>query len=183
MATLAQARTDPNFRVTAAPISMQAFGNTVAAPPPEAERPDLDELGRSMAELPVSASPVSSTDGYKPEAMLFVDEEFAGVEPRRARGARGHARRGSRSSAFKTRHYRYVRGAAGPHLVQVGDRRRRPDGHRAGFCGAGSGGGRPAVGVSSLRPLCADWHEAGVEDALRRHAPAARVAVGALGAV
>ena len=60
---------------------MQAFGNVVGAPPAlgadDNTPPDLAELGRSMTELPVNASVVHATDGYKPEAMLFVDEEFA----------------------------------------------------------------------------------------------------------
>ena len=64
-----------------APLSMQAFGNVVGAPPAlgadDNTPPDLAELGRSMTELPVNASVVHATDGYKPEAMLFVDEEFA----------------------------------------------------------------------------------------------------------
>ena len=142
LATLAQARTDPNFRVTAAPISMQAFGNTVAAPPPEAERPDLDELGRSMAELPVSASPVSSTDGYKTEAMLFVDEEFA-ASSRAAREGRAATLTWKPVVAFKTRHYRYVRGEAGPHLVQVGVGADDPTGTGLGFAEPAAAGVAP----------------------------------------
>ena len=120
-ATLAQARTDPNFRVTGAPIGMQAFGNTVAEPPDDGpdDEPDLAELGRSMSDLPVNASPVSSLDGYKAEAMLFVDEEFAGSS-RAAREGRASTLAWKPVVAFKTRHYRYVRGTEGPHLVQVG---------------------------------------------------------------
>lgn len=76
------ARTDPNFKLCGTPLSMQSFGNVVG-PPSEAPSsdentpPDLVELGRSMSELPMNASIVHATDGYKPEAMLFVDEEFA----------------------------------------------------------------------------------------------------------
>lgn len=113
-----KARTDPSFRVTGAPISMQAFGNTVAAPA-EGEAPDLTELGRSMQDLPISASPVLCNDGYKPEAMLFVDEEFA-VSSRAAREGRAATLVWKPVVRFKTRHYRYVQGSGGPYMVQVG---------------------------------------------------------------
>jgi hypothetical protein len=73
-----QCRTDPNFKVTGGALDMQVFGNVVASPPHnENSPPDLTELGRTMAEMPMSASSVHARDGYKPEAMLFVDEEFA----------------------------------------------------------------------------------------------------------
>lgn len=111
-----KARTDPSFRVTGAPIGMQAFGNMVAE---DATAPDLDELGRAMTELPVNVSPVSARDGYKPEAMLFVDEEFA-ASSRAAREGRAATLVWKPVVRFKTRHYRYVLGPAGPHLVQVG---------------------------------------------------------------
>ena len=74
-----QARTDANFKVTSAPLTAQAFGNVVGVLPPVGTGSDADftELGRSMTELPINASIVHATDGYKPEAMLFVDEEFS----------------------------------------------------------------------------------------------------------
>ena len=57
---------------------MQVFGNVVGSPTAnENTPPDLVELGHTMAELPMSASTVHARDGYRPEAMLFVDEEFA----------------------------------------------------------------------------------------------------------
>lgn len=57
---------------------MQVFGNVVGAPMAnENDPPDLTELGHTMTELPMNASMVHARDGYKPEAMLFVDEEFA----------------------------------------------------------------------------------------------------------
>lgn len=112
-----KARTDPNFKVEDTPIGMQAFGNVVAAPPDAP--PDLAQLSASMHELPVNASPVSTNDGYKPEAMLFVDEEFAGSS-RAAREGRMATLAWKPVVRFKTRHYRYVRSAEGSHLVQVG---------------------------------------------------------------
>ncbi len=73
-----QARTDANFKVSSAPLDMQVFGNVVGkSAVDESSAPDLVELGRTMTELPMNASIVHARDGYKPEAMLFVDEEFA----------------------------------------------------------------------------------------------------------
>ena len=53
-----QARTDANFRVSSAPVSMQAFGNVVARPPAvgSPDEPDLNTLGETMVEMPESAS-------------------------------------------------------------------------------------------------------------------------------
>lgn len=114
----AQARTDPNFKVSNAPIGMQAFGNPVVVPLDVS--PDLDALGASMADMPVNASPVSSTDGYRPEAMLFVDEEFASAS-RAAREPSMATLTWKPVVMFKSRHYRYVTGVDGAsHLVQVG---------------------------------------------------------------
>ena len=138
-----KARTDPNFRVTGTPIGMQAFGNTVAAPPEPEDSPDLVELGRTMCELPMSASPVSSTDGYKPEAMLFVDEEFA-ASSRAAREGRTATLVWKPVVKFKTCHYRYVEGESGTYLVQVGVGADDPTGTGLGFA-------QPAaVGVAPL---------------------------------
>jgi hypothetical protein len=73
-----QCRTDPNFKVSSAPLDIQVFGNVVGSPANnENDPPDMTELGRTMTEIPMSASTVHARDGYKPEAMLFVDEEFA----------------------------------------------------------------------------------------------------------
>jgi len=114
----AQARTDPNFKVSNAPIGMQAFGNPVVVPLDVS--PDLDALGASMADMPVNASPVSSTDGYRPEAMLFVDEQFASAS-RAAREPSMATLTWKPVVMFKSRHYRYVTGVDGAsHLVQVG---------------------------------------------------------------
>jgi len=114
-----KARTDNNFKVTGAPIGMQAFGNPVAIGT-LATPPDLDALGALMAELPVNASPVSSTDGYLPEAMLFVDEEFA-TSSRAAREPAMATLAWKPVVRFRSRHYRYLQGTDGaPHLVQVG---------------------------------------------------------------
>lgn len=134
------ARTDPNFKVSSAAIGMQAFGNVVASPDPVA--PDLTHLSASMRDLPVNASPVSTADGYKPEAMLFVDEEFAGSS-RAAREGRMASMTWKPVVRFKTRHYRYVRGTEGVNLVQVGIGSGDPTGTGLGFAEPAAAGVAP----------------------------------------
>ena len=95
-----------------------------------------------MHELPANASPVSTSDGYKPEAMLFVDEEFAGTSPA-AREGRMATLAWKPVVRFKTRHYRYVRGAEGPHLVQVGIGAADPTGTGLGFAPPAAAGVAP----------------------------------------
>jgi hypothetical protein len=132
-----QARTDPNFKLSSAPIAMQAFGNTVGPPLPVATSgdstpPDLVELGRSMTELPINSSIVHATDGYKPEAMLFVDEEFAS-NSRAAREGSLSAMMWKPVVRFSSAHYRYVKGRDGPHIIQVGIGADDPTGTGLGF--------------------------------------------------
>ena len=115
-----QCRTDPNFKVSSAPLDVQVFGNVVGAPASnENDPPDLAELGRAMTELPMSASSVHARDGYKPEAMLFVDEEFASSSRASREGATATLM-WKPCLRFCSSHYRYVMGQDGPHIVQVG---------------------------------------------------------------
>ena len=107
------ARTDPNFDLTDMQVAPQAFCNA----PRDAAAAMAARAARD-AELPRSASPVLSTDGYAPEAMLFVDEGFA--DTRAARGDRIGALLWKPVVRFCSRHYRYRRDADGPRLVQVG---------------------------------------------------------------
>ena len=74
---------------------------------------------RAAGEVPTHASDVSCRDGYKPDAMLFVDEEYAG----------NRVQRDSRLAALSFRpvvrfcssHYRYVDSEAGGYrIIQVG---------------------------------------------------------------
>ena len=138
-----QARTNPNFRVSQAPLSIQCFGNVVGGiVPSTAQQPDLAELGKSMAELPGSASLVSSKDGYLPSAMLFVDEGFASTS-RAAREGSFSATMWRPLVRFNSRHYKFSRDKNGPVVLQVGvaaDKESEP-----GF-------GRPAVAKQGAPP-------------------------------
>ena len=81
----------------------------------------------------MSASPVHASDGYKPEAMLFVDEEFA-ASSRAAREGQLATIMWKPVVRFSSSHYRYVEGADGaPHLVQVGIGADDPTGTGLGF--------------------------------------------------
>lgn len=128
-----QCRTDPNFKVSSAPLDMQVFGNVVGTPSSDENNPpDLTELGRSMAEIPMNASTVHARDGYKPEAMLFVDEEFA-TTSRASREGSTAALMWKPVVRFCSSHYRYVMGQDGPHMVQVGIGADDPTGTGLGF--------------------------------------------------
>ena len=95
------ARADPTFKPDAK-IPLQAFGNALGV-----------ESGDGV---PTHASVVHDADGYRSEALLFVDEAWAETE----------AARGSMSSLlwrpvvrFCSNHYHYVKDASGlPRIVQ-----------------------------------------------------------------
>lgn len=129
-----QCRTDPNFKISSAPLEMQVFGNVVGAPysNDDDDPPDLAELGRSMSEMPMSASILHARDGYRPEAMLYVDEEFASTS-RASREGNTASLMWKPVVKFCSAHYRYVTGPDGPHLVQVGIGSDDPTGTGLGF--------------------------------------------------
>ena len=98
------ARSDPTFKPSAS-IPLQAYGNPMGAVQGET--------------LPTHASVASDADGYRPEALLFVDEAWADTA----------AARGGMSTflwrpcvKFQSTHYKYVRdpGTNLPRLVQRG---------------------------------------------------------------
>ena len=106
------ARSDPTFKPSAS-IPLQAYGNPMGAVQGET--------------LPTHASVASDADGYRPEALLFVDEAWADTA----------AARGGMSTflwrpcvKFQSTHYKYVRdpGTNLPRLVQrdVGADSERP---------------------------------------------------------
>ena len=123
---------------------MQAFGNVVGPSPSASaeDPPDLAELGRSMVDMPASASVVHAQDGYRPEVMLFVDEEFASTN-RSAREGRMPTLAWKPVVRFVSHHYRYTRGPNGPHIVQVGVGVDDPTGTGLGT----SAFGRPSAGA------------------------------------
>ena len=128
-----QARTDVNFKLSTAPISMQCFGNVcVPSSGDELGSVQLEEIGRSMSELPLNASPVHTRDGYRPEAMLFVDENFVACRS---------GREGPLATLvwkpvvrFSSSHYRYEMDANGsPYIMQVGIGADDPTGTGIGY--------------------------------------------------
>ncbi len=104
------ARNDPNFDLTNSPLARQPFSNPAAY--------QFGAVGADASALPAASSPVHRIDGYKPEAMLFVDEGFANT--RAAREERIGAVMWSPVVRFNSKHYRYEQGHDGPFLVQVG---------------------------------------------------------------
>ena len=98
------ARSDPTFDAGRT-VPLQAYANAVGV----AE-------GR---EFPTHASPVNSSDGYAPEAMLFCDEEWANTAAARTTMGNFLWRPVVR---FSSNHYRYVEDPASgmPRIVQVG---------------------------------------------------------------
>ncbi len=124
------ARADPTFQPSAK-IPLQAFGNS---------------LGVACGDdVPTHSSVANDSDGYRPEALLFVDETWADTA----------AARGSMATLlwrpvvrFDSTHYEYVRDPNGlPRIVQrnVGASRDTSEAH---FC-------RPATGTAR-RPLPAN---------------------------
>jgi len=93
-----QARTDPAFKVGESPVGLQVFCNSVTSIPSgnvgasssagisstrDPRASDDTHLKEAAAELPTHASIVSARDGYKPEATLFVDEDWAALRSAR----------------------------------------------------------------------------------------------------
>ena len=95
------ARADPTFKPSAS-IPLQAFGNSLGV-----------EAGENV---PTHASVANDSDGYRQEALLFVDEQWADTS----------AARGGMASLlwrpvvkFVTTHYEYVKDHTGlPRLLQ-----------------------------------------------------------------
>lgn len=122
------ARTDPGFRVGAAASGgMQVFSNPVlsmyeAQEESSASKEGGGPLGGCAAtangEGPTHTSAVSSVDGYKPSAMLFVDEEWMQHQaPRESPIGQLMFKPVVR---FCSTHYKYVKDENGLRIVQVG---------------------------------------------------------------
>jgi len=123
------ARADPTFQPSAK-IPLQAFGNS---------------LGMACGDdVPTHSSVANDSDGYRSEAMLFVDETWADTAAARGGMATLLWRPVVR---FESTHYAYVRDPSGkPRIVQrnVGASRDTSEAH---FC-------QPATGPARL-PLSA----------------------------
>ena len=108
------ARADPTFKPSAS-IPLQAFGNSLGV-----------EAGENV---PTHASVANDVDGYRQEALLFVDEQWADTA----------AARGSMASLlwrpcvkFDSQHYEYVKDHTGlPRMLQrnVGAEDELPEAH------------------------------------------------------
>lgn len=106
------ARSDANFKVSPS-LQVQTFTNVVA------DTPEHHEIMSAASEVPTHASKALCADGYKPDAMLFVDEGFASTT----------AQRSSQLAALSFRpvvrfcstHYKYCKDSSGKkRVVQVG---------------------------------------------------------------
>lgn len=135
------ARTDASFCVKTSPLGLQTFCNAVAPSAPEASASQHDpsakkgkyeyaaadtasdmaneeRLLREVAsDMPSHCSIVSDVDGYRPSAMLFVDEDFANM--RTARESKLGTLLWRPVVRFCSTHYKYVLEDGEPHIVQV----------------------------------------------------------------
>ena len=128
------ARADPTFKPDAR-IPLQAFGNALGF--------------ASGSEVPTHASVANDSDGYRQEAMLFVDEQWADTA----------AARGGMASLmwrpcvkFDTTHYVYVKDPNGlPRLLQrnVGAADEAPSSH---FRRPAAGPARPPLPATTQTP-------------------------------
>lgn len=104
-------RTDPSFRLPNGVVA-QTFSN------PTASLPEHEEIVSATADLPTHCSPVSCSDGYRPSALLFVDEGFA--QNRVQRESKLTALSFRPVVRFSSTHYRYVKDIDGSkRVVQV----------------------------------------------------------------
>ena len=96
---------------------MQVFCNPVThVPTPKVG--EEENLQQAAAELPTSTCAVSSKDGYKPHATLFVDEDWMAL--RSARESKLGQLVFKPVVRFCSTHYKYVKDEHGLRIVQVG---------------------------------------------------------------
>lgn len=108
------ARTDPNFKVDAG-VALQTFANATAATEPLPH----EEVMQHACSVPTHVNCVSCADGYRPEAMIFVDEDF--MQNRAQRDTRLSVMAFRPVVRFSSSHYRYVQDDAGENrIIQVG---------------------------------------------------------------
>jgi len=108
-----QARTDPSFKAVPC-LTLQTFSNPVGT-----GLPDHDEIVRTATSSPTHSSLVACKEGYKPHAMLFVDEDFANQRVQRETSLGALSFRPV--VRFCSTHYRYTEDADGKsRIVQIG---------------------------------------------------------------
>lgn len=113
------ARTDPTFKAGITSLGLQVFSNPVAPGATAAYMDNESEelMREDAANLPTHCSIVSAKDGYRPEAMLFVDELFANM--RSARETSLGTLLWRPVVRFCSCHYKYVLDDEGPRIIQV----------------------------------------------------------------
>ena len=113
-----KARVDPNFKLEDSGVSAQSFLNPIALDS-EDTPVETTELINAQKDVLQSASLVSSSDGYKASAMLFVDEEFFNKKA----GRKGPLAPLNWQPVvkFSSMHYKFAKDdSGGPFVVQVG---------------------------------------------------------------
>lgn len=106
-----QARTDSNFKIPS--TTVQTFSNVVLN---SAESVEISSVAK---DLPTHTSTVTCKDGYKPEAMLFVDENFSQSQLQRDTSL--SALSFKPVVKFNSSHYKYVTDDDGsPRILQIG---------------------------------------------------------------
>lgn len=115
-----KARMDTNFKLESSGIDTNSFVNSIAAPidPNAPNQPDLLALRESQQDMPQSASSVLTSDGYKPECMLFVDEEFS--DRQASRTTQLSVLNWRPVVRFCSKHYVFMMTSDGPRVVQTG---------------------------------------------------------------
>ena len=108
-----QARTDSNFKMPHA-VGVQTFTNPIYS-----SVSGHDDIITASRDLPICTNIVTCTDGYKPHAMLFVEEDFA--DKRIQRESNMCALSFKPVVRFCSTHYNYVADERGGYrIVQVG---------------------------------------------------------------
>tara|TARA_B100000575_G_scaffold93911_1_gene74860 strand:+ start:4483 stop:4842 length:360 start_codon:yes stop_codon:yes gene_type:complete len=85
---------------------------------PKPKAADEMQLQEAAKEVPTHSSAISTSDGYLPSAMLFVDEDY--VQHRCAREDRIAALSWRPVVRFCSSHYQYVKDKDGLRIVQTG---------------------------------------------------------------
>lgn len=112
-----QARTDPNFKVGKSALGMQVFCNPVTHVPNPSPG-DMADAHQAAAELPTHTCSVNAHDGYRPEATLFVDEDWLAL--RASRESKMGQMVFRPCVRFCSSHYTYVNDGGGLRILQVG---------------------------------------------------------------
>ena len=116
-----RARADPTFRLDTHGVSVQAFCNSIG----HENVSDPTRVSESLEHLPHSASIVHADDGYRMDAMLFVDETYA-QQSVAARVGGLSVMTWKPVVKFNSGHYNYVRTGDGVRIVQVGVAAKEP---------------------------------------------------------